>query len=62
MSSFNKEEGGLKCSFIICMNMKFMLGKNNRMLEGSSINQRDVDVMMDDKLFVNIKVYGVFSI
>ena len=41
------------------MNMKFMLGKNNRMFEGSSINQRDVDVMMDDKLFVNIKVYGV---
>ena len=28
--------------------------------EVSSINQRDVDVMMDDKLFVNIGVYAVY--
>ena len=40
--------------------MKFMLGKNNRMYELGSINQRDV--MMDDRLFVNLKVYGVYYV
>ena len=31
-----------------------------KLAQGSSINQRDVDVMMDDKLFVNIGVYAVY--